>query len=109
MSTEPTAAPPALLDADGSHWESHHHTPDFRSHKELQDLGTYSGFLPEHDEQTIVLLTVDTDPFSLRLKLPPNAARALAQSLLAAAGHAEAVEHHRQQLAAQQAAQQPGG
>lgn len=109
MSTETTAAQPPLLDADGSHWKAFHHTPDFRSHQELQDLGTYSSFLPEHDEQTHVKLTVYTSPFSLGLKLPPNAARALAQSLLAAAGHAEVVELHRQQLAAQQAAQQSGG
>lgn len=102
MSTETTTAPPALLDADGSHWKAHHLTPDIRSHKELQDLNTYSSFNPEHDEQTHVLLTVHTHPFSLRLRLPPNAARALAQSLLAAAGHAEVVEQHRQQLAAQQ-------
>lgn len=99
MSTETTAAPPALLDANGSHWKAHFHTPDFRNQKELQNLGTYSTFNPEHDTQPIVLLTADKHPFSLALKLPPNAARALAQSLLAAAGHAEAVEQHRQQLA----------
>lgn len=109
MSTETTAAPPSLLDADGSHWKSHHHTPDFRCHKELQDLGTYSSFNPEHDEQTHVLLTVHTHPFSLGLKLPPNATRALAQNLMAAAGHAEAVEQHRLHLANQQATQQSGG
>ena len=99
MSTEATAAPPALLDANGIHWEGHYRTPDFRCHKELKHFCIYSSFSPKHDAQAIVRLTVDTRPFSLGLKLPPNAARALAQSLLAAAGQAEAVEQHRQQLA----------
>lgn len=103
MSTETTAAPPALLDADGSHWQAHHHTPDFRCHKGLQDFSTCSSFNPKHDEQTIVYLSVSMYPFSMGMKLPPNAARALAQSLMAAARQAEAVEQHRQQLAAQRA------
>lgn len=109
MSTETTAAPPALLDADGSHWKAFHHTPDFCSHKELQDFSICSCFDPKHEKQTAVYLAVHMHPFGLGLKLPPNATRALAQSLLAAAGHAEVVEQNRQQLAAQQATQQSGG
>lgn len=103
MSTATTAATPALLDAQGHHWQAHHHTPDFRSHTDLLDAGCYSSFDPDRHEHAHVTMTLSKYPFSVHLALSPNAARALAQSLMAAAGRAEEVEQHLQQLAAQRA------
>lgn len=103
MSTETTAATPALLDANGSHWQGHHHTPDFSSHADLFDAGCYSRFQPRHNKHASVMLTISKYPFSVNFEVSPNAARALAQSLMAAAGRAEEVEQHLLQLAAQQA------
>lgn len=103
MSTATTAATPALLDADGSHWQAHHHTPDFRSHADLLDAGCYSRFQPRQNKHANVMLTINKYPFSVSFEVSPNAARTLAQSLQAAAARAEEVEQHLQQLATQQA------
>ncbi len=105
MSTETTAAQPALLDDTGHHWQLHC-PPDFRSHAQLQHSTVHSAFIPDDDEHARVRLFPRAHPkrhpYYEHLDLSPNAARALAQCLMAAAARAEEVDQHRQQLAAQQ-------
>ncbi|MDH1700308.1 hypothetical protein [Comamonas terrigena] len=105
MSTATTTATPALMDADGYHWQDHHYTPDFKSNTELQGFGCSTRFHPGQNQTTNVIMTFEKQPLSAHFPLSPNAARALAQSLLAAAARAEEVDQLRQQLATQQ----PGG
>ncbi|MDR2325471.1 MAG: hypothetical protein LBE51_08750 [Acidovorax sp.] len=98
MSTSSTAIKSGLFDADGTHWQSHHHAPDFKSHAELQGVGVYSDYDQASPPQ--VTLSIVLGSFRIAHHAAPNAARALGQALLSAASRAEEVA---QQLDPQQA------